>query len=132
MLKAMLASLIILTAGAPLDDPSEEARAQALMREVRCVACENEPVSQSSAPIAEDMRTRIREMVAEGASDAEIRDWFVSRYGEFVLFRPPARDLAGWLLWGFPFILLGAGVGIGVVLAMNAKRKSGEVEAEDV
>lgn len=132
MLKALLASLIILTAGAPLDDPSEEARAQALMREVRCVACENEPVSQSSAPIAEDMRTRIREMVAEGASDAEIREWFVSRYGEFVLFRPPARDLAGWLLWSFPFILLGAGVGIGVVLAMNAKRKSGEVEAEDV
>jgi cytochrome c-type biogenesis protein CcmH len=132
-MKALLASvLIVFAAGAPLEDPAEEMRAQALMREVRCVACENEPVSQSSAPIAEDMRTRIREMVAEGATDAEIRDWFVSRYGEFVLFRPPARDPASWLLWAFPFILLGAGVGIGAVLAMNAKRKSGEVEAEDV
>lgn len=132
-MKALLASvLIVFAAGAPLEDPAEEMRAQALMREVRCVACENEPVSQSSAPIAEDMRARIREMVAEGATDTEIRDWFVSRYGEFVLFRPPARDLASWLLWSFPFILLGAGVGIGVVLAMNAKRKSGEVEAEDV
>ncbi|MGE6698855.1 cytochrome c-type biogenesis protein [Hyphomonas sp. NPDC076900] len=132
-MKALLASVLIaFAASAPLEDPAEEMRAQALMREVRCVACENEPVSQSSAPIAEDMRDRIREMVAEGATDAEIRDWFVSRYGEFVLFRPPARDLASWLLWSFPFILLGAGVGIGIVLAMNAKRKSGEVEAEDV
>lgn len=132
-MKALIASVLIaFAAGAPLEDPAEEMRAQALMREVRCVACENEPVSQSSAPIAEDMRARIREMVAEGASDAEIRDWFVSRYGEFVLFRPPARDLASWLLWGFPFILLGAGVAIGIVLALNAKRKSGEVEAEDV
>lgn len=132
-MKTLFASVLIaFAAGAPLEDPAEEMRAQALMREVRCVACENEPVSQSSAPIAEDMRARIREMVAEGATDAEIRDWFVSRYGEFVLFRPPARDLASWLLWSFPFILLGAGVGIGIVLAMNAKRKSGEVEAEDV
>ena len=132
-MKALLASVLIaFAASAPLEDPAEEMRAQALMREVRCVACENEPVSQSSAPIAEDMRTRIREMVAEGATDAEIRDWFVSRYGEFVLFRPPARDPASWLLWAFPFILLGAGAGLGIVLAMNAKRKTGEVEAEDV
>lgn len=132
-MKALLASVLIaFAASAPLEDPAEEMRAQALMREVRCVACENEPVSQSSAPIAEDMRTRIREMVAEGATDAEIRDWFVSRYGEFVLFRPPARDPASWLLWAFPFILLGAGACIGIVLAMNAKRKTGEVEAEDV
>lgn len=132
-MKALFASVLIaFAAGAPLEDPAQEMRAQALMREVRCVACENEPVSQSSAPIAEDMRARIREMVAEGATDAEIRDWFVSRYGEFVLFRPPARDLASWLLWGFPFILLGAGAVIGTILAMNAKRKTGEVEAEDV
>lgn len=132
-MKALLASVLIaLAAGAPLDDPDEELRAQALMREVRCVACENEPVSQSAAPIAEDMRTRIREMVAEGATDSEIRDWFVSRYGEFVLFRPPARDPASWLLWTLPFILLAIGGGIGLTLAANAKRKTGDVEPEDV
>lgn len=129
---ALFASLlIILTVGAPLEDPAAEARAQALMREVRCVACENEPVSQSSAPIAEDMRLRIREMVSEGASDREIRDWFVSRYGEFVLFRPPARDAASWLLWLLPFLLLGTGGAIGLSLAAKAKRKSGPVEPED-
>ena len=131
-MKMLLASLLMAFAvETTLADPAEEARAQALMREVRCVACENEPVSQSAAPIAEDMRTRIREMVAEGRSDQEIRDWFVSRYGEFVLFRPPARDAASWLLWVLPFILLGAGVSIGLVLAANARRKAGETEAED-
>ncbi|MBY9067307.1 cytochrome c-type biogenesis protein CcmH [Hyphomonas sp. WL0036] len=131
-MKALLASVLVaFAASAPLEDPAAEARAQALMREVRCVACENEPVSQSSAPIAEDMRDRIREMVGEGASDKEIRDWFVSRYGEFVLFRPPARDPASWLLWLLPFVLLGAGVGIGLSLAANAKRKCGPVEPED-
>ena len=100
-MKLLLASVFIaLLAETPLADPDAEARAQSLMREIRCVACENEPVSQSSAAIAEDMRIRIREMVDAGASDKEVRDWFVSRYGEFVLFRPPARDPSGWLLWG--------------------------------
>ena len=90
----------------PLDDPQDEARAQNLMREIRCVACENEPVSQSAAEIAGDMRVRIRVMVSEGQSDDEIRTWFVERYGEFVLFRPGSRSITGKLLWGLPFALL--------------------------
>lgn len=90
----------------PLEDPAEEARAQALMLEIRCVACENEPISQSSADIAADMRVRIREMVEDGASNAEIRAWFADRYGEFVLFRPSASGVSGFVLWGFPFALL--------------------------
>jgi len=132
-MKALLASLLIaFAAETPLDDAALEARAQSLMREVRCVACENEPVSQSSAPIAEDMRIRIREMVAEGASDSEIRAWFVSRYGEFVLFRPAARDPAGMLLWVLPFVLLGAGVAVGLVVARRrADRKPEPVEPEE-
>ena len=90
-MKALLLSLFLaFAADVPLEDPALEARAQALMREVRCVACENEPVSQSSAAIAEDMRARIREMIADGASDQEVRDWFESRYGEFVLLKPQA------------------------------------------
>jgi cytochrome c-type biogenesis protein CcmH len=117
-MKVLLASLfLVFAAEAPLEDPALEARAQALMREVRCVACENEPVSQSTAPIAEDMRIRIREMMAQGASDSEIRAWFVSRYGEFVLFRPAARDPAGMLLWTLPFGLLIAGIAAGIALA---------------
>lgn len=126
------AALIAVLAEAPLSDPAEEARAQALMREIRCVACENEPVSQSAAPIAGDMRVQIREMIAEGASDAEVRDWFVSRYGEFVLFRPPASDPAGWLLWGLPFVLLVTGGAAGVLLARKGRKAAPEIEPEEV
>ena len=132
-MKAMFASILIaFAAGAPLDDPDQELRAQALMREVRCVGCENGPVSQSSAAIAEDMRVQIREMVNEGATDTEVRDWFVSRYGDFVLFRPPARDASGWLLWGLPFALLAAGVTTGLLLARSARTRASGIEAEDV
>ena len=104
-MKSLLASLIILFAAggqaqAQLDDPEQEARAQDLMREIRCVACENEPISNSGSDIAADMRERVRTMVADGMSDQEIRDWFAERYGEFVLFRPSADGPGGWLLWG--------------------------------
>jgi len=122
---------LALLAETPLPDAADEARAQKLMREIRCVACENEPVSQSSAAIAEDMRVRIREMIADGASNEDIRDWFVSRYGEFVLFRPPASDPSGWLLWGLPFALLLAGGGAGLALARKGHTKASEIEAED-
>ena len=122
---------LALLAETPLPDAADEARAQKLMREIRCVACENEPVSQSSAAIAEDMRVRIREMIADGASNEDIRDWFVSRYGEFVLFRPPASDPSGWLLWGLPFALLLAGGGAGLALARKARTNASEIEAED-
>jgi cytochrome c-type biogenesis protein CcmH len=131
-MKALAAVFIILLAETPLADPADESRAQSLMREIRCVACENEPVSQSSAAIAEDMRIRIREMVADGATDTEVRDWFVSRYGDFVLFRPPARDMQGWLLWTLPFLLLAGGSATGLALARKAARKAPAIEAEDV
>lgn len=128
----LIAAVIALLAETPLADQNAEARAQDLMREIRCVACENEPVSQSSAAIAEDMRIQIREMVGEGASDTEVRNWFVSRYGDFVLFRPPVRDPAGWLLWGLPFVLLVAGVATGLLLAGKARTRGAEIQPEDV
>lgn len=126
------AAIIALLAETPLADPDAEARAQNLMREIRCVACENEPVSQSSAPIAEDMRIRIRELVDEGASDTDVRDWFVSRYGDFVLFRPPVRDVSDWLLWSLPFGLLAAGMTAGLLLARKAGASAPGIQAEDV
>ena len=131
-MKALLLSLVIaLAADVPLDNPAEEARAQALMRELRCVACENEPVSQSAAPIAEDMRTRIREMVGEGATDQEVRDWFENRYGEFVLFRPKGNNLSGVLLWAGPFLLLAIGGLIGVLTARRKRTVVEQIESED-
>jgi cytochrome c-type biogenesis protein CcmH len=131
LLMVLLFALTALTALAahgeetPLADPAQEARAKALMRELRCVACENEPVSQSAAPIAEDMRQKVRDLVASGASDAEVLGWFEDRYGSFVRFRPPARSLAGMALWSAPFVLLL----VGLALIWRLRRKPGEPAA---
>jgi cytochrome c-type biogenesis protein CcmH len=100
-----------LVSEAPLPDAAMEARAQGLMREIRCVVCENEPVSQSTADIAVDMRRKIRDQVTDGKSDDEIRDYFVQRYGQYVSFRPPTGGL-GILLWAFPFALLAGVAGL--------------------
>ena len=115
---APLIALILQAAAAldtPLPDATQEARAQALMRELRCTVCENEPVSQSTADMAVDARRKIREQIAQGASDSKVRDFFVSRYGQYVSFRPPTD---GWAmaLWAFPFALL---VGVGALIGLG-------------
>jgi cytochrome c-type biogenesis protein CcmH len=104
-------------------DPAQEARAQALEREIRCVVCENEPIAQSTAEIAGDMRQAVRERIAAGDSDAEIRAFFRDRYGDFVLLRPPF-DARTWALWAAPFLLLGAGF-----IGVRSIRKRGKDEA---
>ena len=96
-------------APAALGDPAQEARALALEREIRCVQCENEPIAQSTAEIAGDMRALVRERIAAGDSDAEIRSFFRARYGDFVLFRPPL-DGRTLLLWLAPLLLAAAGL----------------------
>jgi cytochrome c-type biogenesis protein CcmH len=106
MIAALLFAVVVGT-DAPLADAKEEARAQSLMREIRCVVCENEPVSHSTADIAVDMRRTIRQQVDAGASDQQVRDFFSERYGDFVLFRPPTTGPA-ILIWLFPFTLLAA------------------------
>ncbi|MEO0721916.1 MAG: cytochrome c-type biogenesis protein [Pseudomonadota bacterium] len=122
------ALLSIAAVSAPLDNSEDEARAQKLMREIRCVACENEPVSQSAAPIAEDMRARIRSLVDSGATDQEVRDWFEARYGAHALFRPSSEGAGGLLIWLGPFVLLASGIGI----AIAVRNWSGEAEAVPV
>lgn len=112
---------VVLGSEQPLPDARDEARAQALMREIRCVVCENEPVSQSTADIAVDMRRTIRTQIETGASDTEVRRFFSDRYGQFVLFRPPTSGL-GLLLWAFPFALL-AGVGLAIGLKLFKRRR---------
>jgi cytochrome c-type biogenesis protein CcmH len=106
---SIIAAFIAAAAPAALGDPAQEARAQALEMEIRCVQCQNEPIAQATADIAADMRRLVRERVAAGESDAEIRSFFRQRYGDFVLFRPP-WDARTWALWGAPFLLLGAGL----------------------
>ncbi|HWA00175.1 MAG TPA: cytochrome c-type biogenesis protein [Caulobacterales bacterium] len=105
---------------APMADPRQEARAQALENEIRCVVCQNEPISQSTADIAGDMRRLVRERIAAGDSDAEIRAFFRERYGDFVLLRPPL-DARTWALWAAPVAL--AGAGLAAVWSSTRRRK---------
>lgn len=122
---SILVAFIAAVTPAVLADPAQEARAQSLEREIRCVQCQNEPIAQSTADIAGDMRRLVRERVAAGDSDEEIRTYFRQRYGDFVLFRPP-WDARTWALWGAPFILLGAGL-VGV---WAMRRRPGEADGE--
>lgn len=121
MIAQILALLLQASAAVdtPLPDPALEARAQTLMRELRCTVCENEPVSQSTADMAVDARRKIREQIAQGATDSQVRDFFVVRYGQYVSFRPPTD---GWamVLWAFPFALL---AGAGIMLGFGKFRK---------
>ncbi|MEM9738869.1 MAG: cytochrome c-type biogenesis protein [Pseudomonadota bacterium] len=129
-MKALLLSLIFIAqSGSVTLSQSEEARAQALMREIRCVACENEPISQSASDIAENMRVRVRTMVAQGASDQQVRDWFAGRYGEFVLFRPKAQGPMDYLLWIGPFALLLAGAVLGFGILRQREAPVAEIES---
>lgn len=125
MIAGALIALLLQAAGSdvPLDDATKEARAQGLMRELRCVVCENEPISQSTADIAVDMRRVVRVQIDKGQTDAEVRQYFVDRYGQFVSFRPPS-DGWGVALWAFPFLLL-TGVGGAIGYRMVRSRKAG-------
>ena len=115
MIRKMLAILLLtipLLAGAeaqPLgDDPAVEARLKSLSQELRCLVCQNQTLADSSAPLAEDLRREIRELIAKGLSDKEITDYLVARYGDFVRYRPPVKSQT-LLLWAGPMLMLVAG-----------------------
>src|SRR5689334_15434058 len=116
----LAALLLAVTAPAALGDPALEARADALEMEIRCVQCQNEPIAQSTADIATDMRALVRERVAAGDSDDQIRAFFRQRYGDFVLFRPP-WDARTWALWASPFLL----IAVGLAAAGGFRKRSG-------
>ncbi|HEV2081540.1 MAG TPA: cytochrome c-type biogenesis protein [Brevundimonas sp.] len=101
---------------APLPDPAQEARAQALFEEIRCVVCQHESVADSPAGLAADVRAEVRGRIAAGATDDQIRAGLVERWGDFVLFRPPF-DPGTLLLWLGPLALLLAGAGLAVARA---------------
>lgn len=101
------------TAGAidprdPLEDPELQQRYERMIQEVRCLVCQNEPIADSNAPLAADLRREIRDQLRAGNSDEEIIGFLTARYGDFVLYRPPFQPTT-WLLWFAPLLLLAAG-----------------------
>jgi len=94
--------------GKAFDDPEMQARYEKIVSEVRCLVCQNQTIKDSNAFLASDLRREIQRLMEEGRSDAEIYDFLVTRYGDFVLYRPrmSGKTMA---LWIAPFLLIAVG-----------------------
>ncbi|MEA9707161.1 cytochrome c-type biogenesis protein [Xanthomonas campestris] len=131
MTRAWLLALLLwpwLALAQPMGDPSplqyrsaaEEARFHALTAELRCVQCQNQSLADSNAQIAQDLRREVLALMHEGRNDAQIRQFLVARYGEFVLYRPQVESRT-WLLWFGPLLVLLLG---GTAVALVVRRRS--------
>ena len=92
-------------------DPAHESRYQDMIAQLRCLVCQNQNLADSNADLAKDLRARTYELISEGATDEQIADFMIARYGDFVLYRPPLR-LRTVLLWVGPFVILLIALGI--------------------
>ncbi|MBV9548249.1 MAG: cytochrome c-type biogenesis protein CcmH [Alphaproteobacteria bacterium] len=126
-MKRLLLALLLLTSAAAaavpetFSDPALEARARHLQRELRCLVCQGQSIDESNAELAGDLRRTVREQIAAGRSDDEIKDYLRSRYGDFILMQPPVEPVT-WLLWLAPFLVL-AGAGGVAWMAVSKARK---------
>jgi cytochrome c-type biogenesis protein CcmH len=111
----------------PFANHAQELRFQHLTRELRCPMCQNETLADSNAPIARDLRNQIFQMMQQGRSDEEIKQYLVARYSKFVLYDPPLTP-GTWLLWFGPLLILLGGAG--AVLVAIRKRSRGAAAAE--
>jgi cytochrome c-type biogenesis protein CcmH len=102
-----------------LPDARQEAQAQALMQELRCLVCQGQSIADSDAELAGDMRDLVRRRIAAGESPATIRSWLIERYGNWVSYRPSSEPIT-WPLWAAPLILLIFG---GAIVAGRIRRK---------
>lgn len=110
-------------------DRKEELRFHKLTAELRCVMCQNQSLADSNAQIARDLRREVLELMRQGKSDAEIKEFLVARYGEFVLYRPQVESKT-WLLWFGPGLVLLAG-GFIVAGILRRRARSGQPAADD-
>jgi cytochrome c-type biogenesis protein CcmH len=88
-----------------LPDPKQEAKANALMEELRCLVCQGQSIADSDADLAGDMRDLVRRRIAAGEKPEAIRTWLIVRYGDWISYRPRAEPIT-WPLWGAPIVLL--------------------------
>lgn len=109
-----------------LTDPAEEARAQQLMKQLRCLVCQNESIVDSNAGLARDLRMIVRERITEGDTDKQVLDYMTSRYGDWVLLKPPFEG-GTIVLWFSPLILLLIGF---YVVYRNQKNRKIQRSAE--
>jgi cytochrome c-type biogenesis protein CcmH len=132
MRRWLLAALMLLAALAPwpaqavrpdemLTDPALEARARDIGKELRCLVCRNQSIDDSDADLAHDIRVLVRQRLVAGDTNAQVIAYIHSRYGDYVLLKPPFQ-LDTWLLWGGPALILLAGLwGVGRYLRRQAR-----------
>ena len=104
------------------EDEAVEQRLIGIAEELRCLVCQNESLAGSHAELAEDLRREIRTLIRQGKTDSEVMEFLVSRYGDFVRYRPPLKP-STILLWSGPFVFLALGLG-GLTLYLRRRPKS--------
>ena len=122
MMGLAAASALAVEPGERLADPALEARARALSGELRCLVCQNQSIDDSNADLAHDLRVLIRERLSAGDSDAQVLQFMVHRYGDFILLRPPVKPET-YLLWFGPFMVLALGA-LGAGLYLRRSRRA--------
>jgi cytochrome c-type biogenesis protein CcmH len=104
-----------------VEDTTTEARMMAIASELRCLVCQNQTVADSHAGLAIDLRREIRDLIKQGKSDLEIRDYMTARYGDFILYRPRVTSSTALLWFGPAFLMVGGLVALLVVLRRRAR-----------
>ena len=113
LLVGLSAPVLAIDTERAFDDPALQARYETIGRELRCLVCQNQTIADSNATLAQDLRREVREMIAAGKSDDEIRTFMVDRYGDFVLYKPRMTPVT-YLLWAAPVLLLLLGSFLGL------------------
>lgn len=120
-----------LWAGQMVSEAPQEARVRAVAVQLRCPVCQSENILDSHSGTAREMLDLVREQVAAGQSDAQIKEFFRSRYGAYVLLSPPPKG-TGALIWALPVLLVIAGVGLGGLLVRRMRRDAGDPPTGDI
>ena len=113
-----------------LPNAAMQRRYEELTHEFRCLVCQDEDIADSDAALAADLRAEVYKQVLQGKSNEQIKQYMVSRYGDFVLFKPPFQPNT-WLLWFGPAVLLLLGLGVAFVLVRRRSRNSGVLVADE-
>ena len=112
--------------GDSFSDPGMEDRARNLQRQLRCLVCQGESIDESRAPLAGELRHLVRQQMADGRSDQQIKDYLTARYGNFILMKPPL-EADTYFLWAAPFLVLIGAASVAILVIGKARRAAAEL-----